>query len=163
MSSVTSVENPSRDARRKAPFSPATLGTLTSSFPTSPGRWRFYKTVVGLEEVYFRRPSWPDFSAMEIPTTMSPRRFHGPAGWRTEPVSIISASRLETEVDLSTAIARPRRGVQIPADGRSRYRHSVYCLDPDRQSDRDLRRRHQNWRTQRAGTIRRRRSMGPGR
>jgi catechol 2,3-dioxygenase len=115
----------------------------------------FYKTVVGLEEVYFRPPVMAGFlSNGNTHHDVGLVDFHGPAGWRKECGLNHLGIELETEVDLldgyRRAVADDFR-FQRTAD--HDIAHSVYCLDPDGNQIEIYADVTKNWRTQRTGMV----------
>src|SRR5690242_19116707 len=136
-------------------FAPRRLGHA-NLFISDIGRsMDFYKTVVGLEEVYFRPPVMAGFlSNGNTHHDVGLVDFHGPAGWRKECGLNHLGIELETEVDLLDGYRRALADefkFQRTAD--HDIAHSVYCLDPDGNQIEIYADVTKNWRTQRTGIV----------
>ena len=115
----------------------------------------FYKDILGLEEVYRRRPVKAGFpSNGNTHHDIGMVEYSGPAGWKDEAGLNHIAFELETQVDLVDGYNRAEAaGIHFPRTIDHEIAHAWYFSDPDGNRVEIYADTTKNWRTERTGLV----------
>lgn len=141
--------------RTREYFHPRRLGHANLFVTNLDRSMEFYKTIVGLEEVYVRPPVMAGFlSNGNTHHDVGLVDIHGPAGWKQAPGLNHVGLELEDEVDLVESFNAMTRD-KVPFDRAADHdiAHAVYLRDADGNQIEMYSDTTKDWRNQRTGTV----------